>query len=136
MSSEQNIQIVRQMYAAFTRGDVAAILSQLAPDVRWQVVAGEHLPWGKPRHSPQEVGSFFMELSQHLDYQQFEPLEYIAQRDRVVVVGRDRCVVRANGRVIEGTWVMLWTLQNGLVTTFDYFDNSAQMVAALKGREV
>ena len=136
MSTEQNVQIVQQLYAAFGQGDVASILSRLAPDVRWEVVAGDHLPWGKPCHSPQEVGSFFSELVKALDYQQFEPQEFIAQGDRVVAIGRDRRIVRTNGRVIDGPWVMVWTLQNGLVTTFDYFDNSAEVLAALNGRDI
>jgi ketosteroid isomerase-like protein len=37
MSAPTNMERVQQMYAAFGRGDVPAILNALAPDATWTV---------------------------------------------------------------------------------------------------
>ena len=40
MSEDRNVQVVKNAYAAFLRGDVPAILSLLDDAVEWQAVKG------------------------------------------------------------------------------------------------
>ena len=49
-----NVRTIRDVYAAFGRGDVPAILDRLADDVRWVAHLESAVPWsgdhsGKPR---------------------------------------------------------------------------------------
>ena len=47
-----NIPTVQDIYAAFGRGDVPAILAQLAEDVDWEYgMADAGVPWLQPRRS-------------------------------------------------------------------------------------
>ena len=51
MSTEQNIETARQMYEAFGRGDVQAILDLVTDDVDWSTDAAiPSAPWYGPRH--------------------------------------------------------------------------------------
>src|SRR5580693_9745688 len=60
MSAEQNIETARQMYEAFGRGDVQAILDRVTDDVDWSTDAAiESAPWYGPKHGKDELVSFF-----------------------------------------------------------------------------
>ena len=59
MSAGQDIETARQMYEAFGRGDVRAILDRVTDDVDWSTDAAiESAPWYGPRHGKDEVVSF------------------------------------------------------------------------------
>ena len=56
MSTEQNIETARQLYAAFGHGDVRAILGRVTDDVDWFTdVAIPSAPWYGPRHGKTEL---------------------------------------------------------------------------------
>lgn len=45
MSEQQNIQTVKDAYAAFERGDVPAILAMLTDDVGWEMPGPAEIPY-------------------------------------------------------------------------------------------
>jgi ketosteroid isomerase-like protein len=56
MSAERNIETARQMYEAFGRGDVEAILERVTDDVDWSTDASiKSAPWYGPRHGKEGV---------------------------------------------------------------------------------
>jgi hypothetical protein len=56
MSEVQSLQTVRQVYRAFTEGNLTGILKPLASDVDWQIVGRyEKVPWPAVWHGPQEL---------------------------------------------------------------------------------
>ena len=56
----------------------------------------------------------------------FEPREFIAQGDKVVVLGRSSATVRATGKSYSTDWVHLFTVADGKITDFhEFFDNAA-----------
>src|SRR5919199_4024513 len=59
---------VAEMYQAFQRGDVPAILERLAPNVQWEdprdnTAQRAGVPWMQPRRGRDEVAGFFQLLS-------------------------------------------------------------------------
>ena len=52
--------------------------------------------------------------------------EFIAGDDSVVVLGHERCVVRATGRVVEAKWVQIFDFRDGRVCRHrEYTDTAA-----------
>jgi ketosteroid isomerase-like protein len=67
-----NIDTVKQIYAAFGRGDIAAIVEKLDPDIEWDVeIPTPGVPWLQPRHGAASVPAFFESLAP-LAFQRFE----------------------------------------------------------------
>ena len=134
MKEQENVQLVQQLFAAFGQGDIPTVLDHLTTDVAWQAVGpADILPWAGMRHGREQVGQFFAALGQAVEFQQFEPREFIAQGDKVVVLGHSRQSLRSNGRVVEPDWVMVFTLREGKVTHYQYYDDTAATVAAFQG---
>src|SRR6266511_800663 len=99
MSSEQeNVRTVQRAYEAFGRGDIPAVLAMLTDDIEWsEPGSADVLPWGGERRGREQVGQFFQALDGALEFEAFEPREFIAQGDTVVVLGSERARVKATG---------------------------------------
>ncbi len=131
MSELSNVEVVKQIYAAFGRGDISGIVNALADDVEWETPApGGDIPIGGRCRGRQEVEDFFVRLGQYSEMHHFEPQDFIAQGDKVVVLGRYREFAKNTGRSFELDWAMAWTFQNGKVTKFREYSDSLPMAIA------
>src|SRR5580698_10008087 len=99
MSVEENVQSAKEGYAAFGRGDVPAILELLADDIEWiEPGPPDLLPAAGTYRGKEEVGRFFATIGENLDIHKFEPHEFIAQDDHVVVLVSTEATVKPTGR--------------------------------------
>ena len=130
MKELENTEAVKQMYAAFGRGDKAALMEGFANDVEWQIGGPAAIPICGCRHGREQVAQFFTVLAETLETQQFEPRQFIAQDDMVVVLGHERQRARSTGRSYEGDWVQVFTLRDGKVVKYrEHFDTAAALAA-------
>lgn len=133
MNEQQNVKLVQQAYESFGRGDIQGLLNSLSDQVEWRTPKPQGVPFGGDYRGRDQVGRFFSELNQHEEVTRFEPREFIAQGDRVVVCGSYACKARATGRTAESDWVHLFTVRNGKVVKFqEFFDTAAAMIAHQK----
>jgi ketosteroid isomerase-like protein len=81
-----NIDTVKQMYEAFGRGDIPAILEKLDDNVEWDTDYGETgVPWLEPRRGRENIPGFF-EAVATMGITKFEPHTFGADGNRVVAV--------------------------------------------------
>jgi hypothetical protein len=132
MAERENVEVVRQAYAAFQRGDVAGILERVAEDVEWEGVKGapRSVPFAGVRRGCAGVAEFFSIVGREEDFVRFEPREFFANGDRVVALGSYSARVRRTGRSFEGEWAMAFTLRDGKITRFTEFADTFGIAAA------
>jgi ketosteroid isomerase-like protein len=132
MTEPDNIKAVQSAYAAFGRGDVPAILAMMSDDVDWQAVVGVEpkVPTGGLRHGRSGVAEFFRQLGENLDFQQFEPREFLAHGDKVVTLGHFRAAVKSTGRSFSTDWVMVFSFHGDKVVRFREYVDAAAINAA------
>jgi ketosteroid isomerase-like protein len=135
MAEAENTQLVKDAYAAFKRGDIAAILNACDENVEWQGVIGTEgvLPQSGLRRGRAAVAEFFKQVAESTDFKSFEPQEFVAQGNRVVAIGRYSATMKPSGLPYSSNWVMLFTVKNGKVTKFEEYSDSAQLVRAYTG---
>ena len=125
MGTTENVQLVKDAYAAFGRGDIPGLLSLLTEDVVWDT-PGEGLPMAGTYRGRDGVASFFEKLVQVADVLDFQPREFLGDGDRVLVVGWEQMKVKETGRTAEADWVMAFTIRNGKIAKFrEYTDTKA-----------
>jgi len=131
MSVEENVQTAKEGYAAFGRGDMPAILELLTDDVEW-IESGppEVIPSAGTYRGKEGVGRFFATLSEQVDIHKFEPHEFIAQGDHVVVLISTEATVKSTGRTINNHVAHVWTFKGGKLGRFETFQDTAALVAA------
>ncbi len=132
MSELENVKIVQEIYTAFGKGDVPAILRVVADDVQWINAGPTEVPYAGKRNSRDQVAQFFQAINDNVIVKQFEPREFIAQKDRVIVLGSWRGESKSTGRSFESEWVMAWTLINGKVTSFRSYEDTAALLEAFR----
>ncbi|MDX2244225.1 MAG: nuclear transport factor 2 family protein [Leptolyngbyaceae cyanobacterium bins.302] len=130
MAEQDNLAIVQQTYAAFGQGDMATVMSNLAPEIVWH---SRYVP-GVPLHGTfngkDEVLQFFASLGSALEVHDFAPQKFIAQDDTVVVLGYEQVVAKPTGKAYKNEWVHVWTLKDGKVATVQASNNTAAAAAA------
>jgi uncharacterized protein len=136
MSEPTNTDVVKQGYEALGRGDIPALLDLLTDDVQWIQQGPSVIPFAGTRHGHQGVAEYFSLLDENLEFEQFEPREFVAQGDTVVVVGFERGVSKATGHTIEQEWAHVYTLRDGKIAKGRFFEDTAAQVAAFHRRGV
>ncbi len=127
--NEDDLLRVRGIYAAFIEGNLPAVVSRMASDIellppvfaRATAVPG----WGRSWHGRHEVEEYLRTLAEALEFEVFQPDEFIVAPQHVVVLGHERCRVRATGRIVEANWVQVFTFRGGVVTRHREYSNTA-----------
>jgi ketosteroid isomerase-like protein len=135
MNEEQNLDIVRRGYDAFGRGDIPGLLSLLDAQVSWVTPGPADLPTAGTRQGHQAVREFFGTLSNLGDILRFEPKDFIAQGDRVVVLGDDTTRVKATGKSVEFRWAHVFTVRSGKVVAFEEIGDVSALVAEVRSAQ-
>ena len=132
MGAQENLQVVKNGYAAFRRGDVPGLLALFAEDIEWHI-PGKGFPIAGDYRGHSGVAGFFQKLAAEIEFSDFQPREFVAEGDSVLVIGSDRAKVRATNRTLEVDWVHAFTLRNGKVTKFREFTDTQAIAAAYEG---
>ena len=124
MSTEKNVQTVKDFFAAIGRGDREGLLALIAEDVEW-IIPGEAWPLAGTRRGHAGLADLLETASKTLETST-EPREYVAQRDRVLVVGFARGRILATNKTFEDDWIFAITVRNGKLTNIrEYIDTQA-----------
>lgn len=130
-----NLTTVQEIYAAFGKGDVPAILDRLADSVEWEYGAGPtEIPWLKKRQGRSGATEFFASLSA-LDIHKFVPKTFLDGPDLVVVLLELEASVKSTGkRIVEEDEVHIWYFDDkSRVTRFRHRVDTQQHLEAYRG---
>jgi ketosteroid isomerase-like protein len=122
-----NAEFIRSLYKAFERGEVNTILDLLDPSVEWISYSDpKTIPWGGKRSGVSGAASFFQALADNLDFEVFEPRQFLASGDHVTALGRTRArFKKAGGGTFDIEWAHVFTINNGKVTRLLEFNDTA-----------
>ncbi len=133
MSADVNIKIIKDVYDAFGRGDVAAVLDAVAEDVDWAAeAAGSGAPWYGVRHGKGEVAKFFEAYGTAMEVEEWTPLAFAASDADVHSVVRIRARSRATGKPVTMNLHHFFTLRDGKIAYYRGTEDTAQSEAALR----
>ena len=131
--SQENVEIVRRIYDAVARRDVATPFDFYAKDIVWDLSN-----WRPAELDPRPVYTghdgvreAWRDRLSAWGEVDFEVEELIEAGDRVVAVIRDRQVGRSSGVPIEAAHAAVWTLADGKVTRLQVFDHCQQALEAV-----
>ena len=124
MSIEANVQTVKDFFAAIGRGDRERLLALVAEDIEW-IIPGEDWPLAGTRHGHAGLADLLETASKSIETS-MEPQEFVAQGDRVLVVGFARGKIKATNKTFEDDWIFAITVRDGRLTSIrEYIDTQA-----------
>jgi ketosteroid isomerase-like protein len=124
MSIQENVQIVQDFFAAIGRGDKQGLLALSAEDIEW-IIPGKDWPLAGTHRGHSGLEHLLQKASE-MEISSPTPPEYVAQGDRVLVVGFAKGKVKATNKTFEDDWVFAITVRNGKLTNIrEYIDTQA-----------
>jgi len=133
MSTAQNIETVKELYAAFAHGDVQAILDRLTDDVDWSTDAAiASAPWYGARRGKEEVPSFFEGIARTGPVTEFTLVSIAGNDDGDVhAFIRYAFTVTATGKHVAMNLHHFWRFRDGKVCYVRASEDTALVAAAL-----
>jgi ketosteroid isomerase-like protein len=124
MSIEENVQTVKDFFAAMGSGDKQRLLSLVAEDIEW-IIPGKDWPLAGTHRGHSGLEDLLRKTSE-IEISSPRPPEYVAQGDRVLVVGFAKGKVKATNKTFEDDWVFAITVRKGKLTHIrEYIDTQA-----------
>jgi len=125
MSTQENVQIVKDFFAAMGRGDKQGLLELSAEDIEW-IIPGEDWPLAGTHRGHAGLADVLQKACEKVETSFPKPPEFVAQGDRVLVVGVATGKIKATNKPFEDHWVFAIAVRKGKVTKIrEYIDTQA-----------
>src|ERR1700688_524408 len=124
MSTQENVQTVKDFFAAMGGSDRQGLLALCAEDFEW-IIPGEDWPLAGTYRGHAGLENLLQKASETVETST-EPSEYVAQGDRVLVVGVATGKIKATNKPFKDDWIFAITVRNGKLTNIrEYVDTQA-----------
>jgi uncharacterized protein len=124
------IDKIKDIYAAFGRGDIATILASLTDDVSWEFEAPSELSWSGIRRTPQEAAGFFTGIvAEHSD-PSLDMTEFFATSNAVAAFGRYQATVKTTGIRVDTPVAHYFKFRDGKIARYINIINSGAFLEA------
>ena len=125
MSSQENVQIVKDFFAAMGGYNKHDLLALVAEDIEW-IIPGEDWPLAGTHRGYAELAAVLQKASEEVETTYPETPEFVAQGDRVLVVGVATGKIKATNKPFKDDWVFDITVRDGKVKNIrEYIDTQA-----------
>ena len=130
MSTEENVQIVKNFFAAMGSTNKQALLALVAEDIEW-IIPGEDWPLAGTHRGRAGLAAVLQKASEEVETTYPAPPEFVAQGDRVLVIGFAKGKIKATNKMFEDHFVFAITVRDGkLAKIREYIDTQALARAA------
>jgi uncharacterized protein len=129
--SDPKIESVQRLYEAYGRGDVEAVLAEVADDVDWAAeAASTSVPWYGSYRGKAEVPRFFKEIGSSIEVTEFTPLSFTSNETDVIVALWWAYTVNATGKRAAMHMQHWWRFADGKIVFFRGSEDTEQSAAA------
>lgn len=129
---EQSVEVVRGIYDALARGDMAGVLGAMADDIEWYEAEG--MPYGGVYQGGDAVAqNVFGPLMQDIPNFAVSPEQFIASGDTVAVVARYTGTGKDTGKELDLQVVHVYDVRDGKVVQFRQFADTAKFREVVPG---
>jgi len=124
---------IRNIYAAFGRGDIDTILDAMTEDVLWEFEAPSEISWSGIRRGREQAAGFFAGIAaEHAD-PKLEMTEFFEAGDAVAVFGRYAATIRATGIRVDSPVAHYFRFRDGKIARYVNVIDSGSFVEAMRG---
>jgi ketosteroid isomerase-like protein len=126
MNEQENTQLVKRVYEMFKTGDVEGFLNMFSDDVSWETPVIENTPFNGKITGKENLVKWLTAYTAAEEMTVFEQDEFIAQGDRVVMLGHCETRTKTTNKEFATKLVHIMTVKDGKVTGFlELFDTAA-----------
>jgi ketosteroid isomerase-like protein len=132
MSIENNVQAVKDFFSAINSGDAERVLALVAEDIEW-IIPGKDWPLAGTHRGHAGLTKVLEKASEEVEMTYPKPPEFLAQGDRVLVIGVATGKIKATNKTFKDDWVFDITVRNGKLTNIREYIDTQALAKALAG---
>lgn len=129
MDAQSNKDLIRAILGEIVQGSAETLFSSISDEIVWEIPNPDNkLPLKevyKGREGTEELFSSLGELSEVIE---FDPQEFIAEGDTVVVIVHEKSRSKSTGEHFEQDMAQVWTVQDGKITRCRLFEDTYSAV--------
>ena len=127
-----NIEVLRDGYEAFGRGDIGGITANFDDDVEFVGPNSQRMPGAGAHRGKDAVGALLAGMQERWDGLTWSPDEFVSEGETVVVLGHMEGQAKATGTRVKVPFVHVWRMSGGKVTRGQALTDTA-VVADARG---
>lgn len=128
MTNEDNINVVKGFFVAMGSGDLQNLRARCVEDVKWFIPGDWALTGAHRGHGG--VEALLQTASRAVETTIAEPMEFVAQGDRVLVIGSATGTIKATNKKFEDDFIFAFTVRNGKITTIREYNDTLALARA------
>ena len=113
---------VKRMFAAFSAGDLDALLETVHPDSRWTYYGANPRLSRAQFTGHAKVRRFFERILERLDITAFNTDQLVAEGDVVVIFGSESGTAKATGQPFRNEWAQKYVVRDGLIVEMSEYN--------------
>ena len=124
-----NVSLLKNLYAAFGRGDIPTVLETMSADIKWyQAESNPYMPSGEAWVGPDSIlNNLFMRLGAEWDGFTVHPRTFHGAGDSVIVEARYSGTYKATGKRMDAQVCHVWDVKDGKLTRFQQYVDTAKL---------
>lgn len=128
-----NIDLAKQLYDLFGRGDIPGVLGLFDPQIEWREAEGTpYQPDGAPWTGPDAVlNKLFVRIGAEWDGFTVTPRAFTVTDRGVLMEGRDTGTDKSTGHAVDAQVAHHLTMRDGKLTGFQQYVDTAALQAAM-----
>ena len=127
--SQENVELVRGVYAAFGRRDVEDVARCVSPD--FVAEQSPELPWGGSYRGLDGLQKFLAALTSHV-HSNLAAERFLDAGENVVLIGRTQGTTVADGRPFDVPVAHVWKIRDGKLVEFRPYIDNPTMLSAIR----
>ncbi|MBM4188779.1 MAG: nuclear transport factor 2 family protein [Gemmatimonadetes bacterium] len=131
-----NVNLLKNLYAAFGRGDIPTVLGAMSQDIHWhEAESNPYMPSGEALVGADAVlNNLFMKLGADWDGFAVHPKSFHDAGDSVIVEARYSGRYKATGKSMDTQVCHVWDVKGGKVTRFQQYADTAKLQDVMGAR--
>ena len=125
-----NVEIVKQGYQLFAKGDIEAVSALFHPEIEWN--ASQGLPYisgdGIFIGAAAIAHNVFAKIPESIEGFHIGFREFFGSGDKVVMVGNYQGVYKPSGKEFNANAIHVWTMKDGKATHFFQAVDTAEII--------
>jgi ketosteroid isomerase-like protein len=128
MPENDNVAVIKKVYEAFNRADIATLLANVAPDAEWVNYGPSSVPYAGDFTG--RMMDFFQAIGSSTDGGAVKVVRAVASGDVVITEARYTAKVRGSGAAIDAPIAHFFTFRDGKIVSWRGYSDSALVAAA------
>ena len=131
-----NVRFLKDLYDAFARGDISAVLGSMSPGIKWyEAESHPYMPGGEAWVGPDAVMKhLFTRIGAEWEGFSIHPKSFYGAGDSVIVEARYTGTFKPTGKSMDTQVCHIWDVTDGKVTRFQQYVDTAKLWEVMGAR--